>query len=157
MQAQTKAKTENCGKKSERAPKNPRIGATAFSLEDCCNVMFWLGFHNPLIWTLHRSLFYPLLFNCLYVWPYFSSMLITWAWINSTKKHNFGPDQIKAFADDKLNIAKRMIVPFDRVENTVEKKGENAGYQHFLLLPQYFPKPSQKLGLCSIYSRIWKK
>ena len=35
-----------------------------------------------------------------------------------------------------------MIVSLlDRVENTVEK-GENAGYQHFLLFPQCFPKPS---------------
>ena len=32
-----------------------------------------------------------------------------------------------------------MISVFDRVENTVEK-GENAGYQHFLLFPQCFPK-----------------
>ena len=39
---------------------------------------------------------------------------------------------------------------FDRVDNT-EGKGENAGYQHFLLFPQCFPKPSFKLfvsGLC---------
>ena len=49
--------------------------------------------------------------------------------------------KLKAFADDKLNVAKRMISLFDRVENTVEK-GENAGYQHFLLFPQCFPKPS---------------
>ena len=34
-----------------------------------------------------------------------------------------------------------MISLFDTVEKTVEK-GENAGYQHFLLFPQYFPKPS---------------
>ena len=30
---------------------------------------------------------------------------------------------------------------FDRVENTV-RKGENAGYKHFLLFPQRFPKSS---------------
>ena len=34
-----------------------------------------------------------------------------------------------------------MISLFERVENTVEK-GENAGYQHFLLFPQCFTKPS---------------
>ena len=43
------------------------------------------------------------------------------------------------------------IFLIDRVENTVGK-GENAGYQHFLLLPQCFPKHpflgSLKLGLC---------
>ena len=40
---------------------------------------------------------------------------------------------LKAFADDKLNV--------DRVENT-EGNGENAGYKHFLLFPQCFPRPS---------------
>ena len=42
--------------------------------------------------------------------------------------------KLKAFADDKLNIAKMTISLYDRVENTVGK-GENAGYQHFLLFP----------------------
>ena len=32
-----------------------------------------------------------------------------------------------------------MISLFNRLENTVEK-AENAGYQHFLLFPQGFPK-----------------
>ena len=66
--------------------------------------------------------------------------------------------ELKAFADDKLNVARITISLFDRVENTVGK-GENAGYQHFLLFPQYFPKPSSlgclKSGLCGkdlIYS-----
>ena len=34
-----------------------------------------------------------------------------------------------------------MIFLFDRVQN-IMGKGENVGYQHFPLLPQYFPKPS---------------
>ena len=59
--------------------------------------------------------------------------------------------KLKAFADDKLNDTKMKISLYDRVENTVEK-GENAGYQHFLLFPQYFPKASflsrLKSGLC---------
>ena len=38
--------------------------------------------------------------------------------------------ELKAFADDKL-----VIYVCDRVENIVGK-GENAGYQHFLLFPQ---------------------
>ena len=50
------------------------------------------------------------------------------------------------FADMELNIAKMMIPLFDRVENT-ERNGENAGYQHFLLFPQCFPKPSSVLPL----------
>ena len=34
-----------------------------------------------------------------------------------------------------------MISLFDRVENTLGK-GENAGYQHFLVFPHCFPKLS---------------
>ena len=48
---------------------------------------------------------------------------------------------VKAFADDKLNIVKMMILLCSRVENTVGK-GENAGFQRFLLFPQCFPKAS---------------
>ena len=40
-----------------------------------------------------------------------------------------------------LNIAGLMICLLDRVENSVGK-GENAGFQHFLLFLQCFPKPS---------------
>ena len=47
----------------------------------------------------------------------------------------------EAFADEKLHVAGLMISLLDTVENTMGK-GENAGYQHFLLLTQYFPKPS---------------
>ena len=43
---------------------------------------------------------------------------------------------MKAFADDKLKIIKMMSSLFDRVENTLGK-GENAGYQHFLLFPVF--------------------
>ena len=49
--------------------------------------------------------------------------------------------ELKAFADDKLNVAKMTISLCDRVENTVGKE-ENAGYQHFLLFPLCFLKPS---------------
>ena len=49
--------------------------------------------------------------------------------------------KLKAFADEKLSVAKMTISLFKRVENTVGK-GENAGYQHFLLFPQGFPKSS---------------
>ena len=43
--------------------------------------------------------------------------------------------KFKAFADDKIDVAEMMTSIFDSVENTVGK-GENAGYQHFLLFPQ---------------------
>ena len=42
---------------------------------------------------------------------------------------------MKAFAEDKINVAQMIISIFDGVENLVGK-GENAGQQHFLLFPQ---------------------
>ena len=53
----------------------------------------------------------------------------------------FDWSKLKAFADNNLNVAKMMISLYDRVENIVGK-GENAGYQHFLLFPQCFQKAS---------------
>ena len=44
--------------------------------------------------------------------------------------------KLRAFAGDKLDVAKMKISLFDRVENTVGK-GENAGYQYFLLFPEF--------------------
>ena len=50
--------------------------------------------------------------------------------------------KFKAVADYKLNVANVIISVLDSVENIVGK-GENAGYQHFLLFPQFFPKVLQ--------------
>ena len=60
--------------------------------------------------------------------------------------------KLKAFADNKIKVAKIKIFVFDREENNVGK-GENAGYQHFLLFQQCFSKRllsqgREKLGLC---------
>ena len=60
--------------------------------------------------------------------------------------------KLKAHADDKLNVAKMMISLLDGVQNTVGKE-ENAGYQHFLLFPQCFPKPSS-LGSLKV-GTVW--
>ena len=49
--------------------------------------------------------------------------------------------KLKAFTDEKLNIAQMAISLFDRVETSVGK-GKNAGDQHFLLFSQCFPKSS---------------
>ena len=49
--------------------------------------------------------------------------------------------KLKVFADDKINLAENFKFGLGRVENSVGK-GENAGYQHFLLFPQCFQKPS---------------
>ena len=50
--------------------------------------------------------------------------------------------KLKAFTDDKINVTKKKLTfVLGRVENIVGK-GENAGYQHFLLFPQCFQKLS---------------
>ena len=51
---------------------------------------------------------------------------------------------MKAFADDKIDFVEMMISLLDRVEDTVGK-GENVGYQHFLLFPQCFLKDASFL------------
>ena len=48
---------------------------------------------------------------------------------------------MKAFADEKLDVAIMMFPLFYSVENT-GGKGENAGYMHFLLCPAVFSKAS---------------
>ena len=50
-----------------------------------------------------------------------------------------GFPKLKAFSDDKSNVIQIVKVVFHRTENIVGKE-ENAGYQHFLLFPQYFLK-----------------
>ena len=47
--------------------------------------------------------------------------------------------KLKAFATNKINMAELLKFVLKRVENIVGK-GENAGYQHFLLFPQCFQK-----------------
>ena len=54
--------------------------------------------------------------------------------------------KLKAFADDKLNLPKNLKIVLERVEIIVGK-GENAGYQHFLLFLQCFPKASFSMSL----------
>ena len=46
--------------------------------------------------------------------------------------------KLKVFAEDKINVAKKLKFVLGRVENM--GKGENAGYQHFLLFPRCFQK-----------------
>ena len=49
--------------------------------------------------------------------------------------------KLKAFADDKLNAIEKLKFNVCWVENMVGK-GENAGFQHFLLFPLCFQKAS---------------
>ena len=48
--------------------------------------------------------------------------------------------KLKAFADDKLNVAKMMFSLFNKIVNTAGK-GENASYKHFLLFHGIFQSP----------------
>ena len=65
---------------------------------------------------------------------------------NSKERFNSLPNdkvldqsKLKGFADIKINVIQNQKFVLGRVENIVEK-GENAGYQYFLLLPQCFRK-----------------
>ena len=59
--------------------------------------------------------------------------------------------KLKAFGDDKVNVTEKLKFVFARVKNIVGK-GENAGNQHFLVLPLCFLnvlfQGRKKLGLC---------
>ena len=52
-----------------------------------------------------------------------------------------GWSKLKGFADVKINVNERLKFGLRGVENVV-RKGENAGYHHFLLFPQCFLKAS---------------
>ena len=56
--------------------------------------------------------------------------------------------KLKTVADDKINGIQTLKFALERVENIVGK-GENAGYQHFLLFPPCFQKVSC-LGLLKV-------
>ena len=67
-----------------------------------------------------------------------------------TKGENSGHDQIGSICRQQIEtLLKWQFTVFDRVENT-GGKGENAGYQHFLLFPHCFPEPSYLASL-----KIW--
>ena len=61
---------------------------------------------------------------------------------------------MKDFADDEINVTEKLKFVLGRVEN-IAGKGENAGYQHFLLFRQCFQKlsflGSLKVGI------VWKR
>ena len=46
----------------------------------------------------------------------------------------------RTFADDKINVTEKNRNSFLEWVEKIEGKGENAGYQHFLLLPQCLKK-----------------
>ena len=64
-----------------------------------------------------------------------------WLWVSLPDDKILDWSKFKAFADDKINVKKKLKFGLGRVENIV-RNGENAGYQHFLLFPQCFQKAS---------------
>ena len=60
--------------------------------------------------------------------------------------------QLKGFADSNMNVTSKFKFVFARIENIVGKGG-NAGYQHFLLSPQFFKKTSYAGSL--IVGTVW--
>ena len=72
--------------------------------------------------------------------------------VNSLPNNIFlDQSNLKDFAEDKINVTYVTNFVPGRVENIVGK-GENAGYQHFLLFPHYVFKRS----LCQIRI-VWEK
>ena len=47
--------------------------------------------------------------------------------------------KFRELADDKINVTEKLKFLLGRVENIVGK-GENAGYQHFILFLKFFSK-----------------
>ena len=61
--------------------------------------------------------------------------------------------KFKAFADDKIILTQKLKFVLGKVKNIVGK-GENAGYQHFLLFPQCFQKAFFPRGVKSWYCMV---
>ena len=57
--------------------------------------------------------------------------------------------KLKAFADDKIKVTEKLKFVLERVENIVGR-GENAAFQHFLLVSQCFQKASYTRSL-----KVW--
>ena len=70
----------------------------------------------------------------LYSWPPLGLSVLT-------KQQHFRLVRTEAFAYDKINVTQKLKFVLRRVEN-IMGKGENDGYQHFLLSPQCFQKLS---------------
>ena len=80
---------------------------------------------------------------------------------NSLTNHKFvNCSKLKAFADDKIYVTQKLKFVLGQVENIVGK-GENAGYQHFLLFPRCFQKPcwsgALKIGIVGERVTLWRR
>ena len=63
---------------------------------------------------------------------------VVWLTVNSLPNSDiFEWSKLKAFTDDKTNVAEMLISLSDRIENIVGNR-ENTGNQHYLLFPQCY-------------------
>ena len=82
----------------------------------------------------------------------FLKVRIVWCRVHSLSNNKFLDwSKLKAHADDKINVTRKQKFLLGLEEN-IAGKGENAGYQHFLLFPTVFSKNlyhgREKSGLC---------
>ena len=73
--------------------------------------------------------------------PFFPLSIVLYPFNPLPNEKVLDVSKLKAFADDKLFVAKMIVFLFDTVENSAGK-AENVDYHHFLHFPHYFPKPS---------------
>ena len=65
---------------------------------------------------------------------------------------NLDLSKLKVLADNKMNATLHLKFVLERIESNLGK-GENAGYQHFLLFPQCF-KEASSTGLLKV-GTVW--
>ena len=85
-------------------------------------------------WSVLRILFLP-------KFLFFSLYKTIWRFNSLPHDKILDQSKLKAFADNKINVNEKLKFGLGGVENIVEK-GENSGYQHFLLFPLCFQKSS---------------
>ena len=66
-----------------------------------------------------------------YLWSKGLSVL-HWEWIKSLPNNIVDQSDFKPLADDKINVTEKLKFVLGMVENILGK-GENAGFQHFVL------------------------
>ena len=74
--------------------------------------------------------------------PGASKDVIVWEWVKPLPNDNFlNWSKLEAFADNITKVTDKLKFVLGKVENILGN-GENAGYQHFLLVPLCFQKAS---------------
>ena len=63
--------------------------------------------------------------------------------------------KLKVLADEKINVTEKNEIWYGKGRKHCGGKGENAGYQHFLLFPQCFQKATFSVLLT--VGIVWKR